>query len=111
MNILLRIVIVAAALLGVAYLIPGIEVENFYVALIGSLVLALLNFFIKPILVILTLPVTIFTLGIFLFVLNAALFLLAASFVDGFQVAGFLPALAGSILISAVSAVVSNVLS
>jgi putative membrane protein len=104
MKIILNILITAVALLLVAELIPGIEVSNFYVAVIAALILGLLNLVVKPLLVILTLPITILTLGLFLFVINALLFLFAASFIDGFTVTGFIPALIGSLLVSLVSA-------
>lgn len=104
MKIIIRILITAGALLLVSYFIPGIEVASFYTAIIVALVLGLLNIFVKPLLVILTLPVTILTLGLFLFVINALLFMFAASFVEGFAVAGFVTALIGSFLVSIVSA-------
>lgn len=100
MKILLKIVIGALALLGVAYLVPGITIESFYTALIVSIILGLLNLVVRPILFVLTLPVTILTLGLFLFVLNAFIFWFAASFIEGFTVSGFWTALAGSILVS-----------
>lgn len=104
MKIIIRILITAGALLLVSYFIPGIEVASFYTAIIVALVLGLLNIFVKPLLVILTLPVTILTLGLFLFVINALLFMFAASFVEGFEVEGFVTALIGSLLVSIVSA-------
>lgn len=104
MQIIIKILITAGALLLVSYFIPGIEVASFYTAIIVALVLGFLNIFVKPLLVILTLPVTIVTLGLFLFVINALLFMFAASFVEGFEVAGFLTALIGSFLVSIVSA-------
>ena len=104
MQILIKIVITAVALLVVEWLVPGITIDNFVTALIAAVILGLLNLIARPILVILTLPVTILTLGLFIFVINAALFLLAASFVDGFTVSGFIPALIGSLLVSIFSA-------
>ena len=88
----------------VSYFIPGITVASFYTAIIVALVLGLLNMFVKPLLVILTLPITLLTLGLFMFVINAGLFLFAASFVEGFEVTGFITALIGSFLVSVVSA-------
>lgn len=110
MKIIIRILITALALVLVANLIPGIEVENFYVAIIAALILGLLNVFVKPLLVLLTLPITILTLGLFMFVINAGLFLFAASFLDGFSVSGFLPALVGSLLVSIISAIGNSLL-
>lgn len=110
MKILLRIVIGALALLGVAYLIPGVTVVSFYTALIVSLMLGLLNLIVRPILFVLTLPITIVTLGLFIFVLNALIFWFAASFIEGFSVSGFIPALIGSILVSMASTVANKLL-
>jgi putative membrane protein len=110
MKIIIRILITAMALVLVANLIPGIEVENFYAAIIAALILGLLNIFVKPLLVLLTLPITILTLGLFMFVINAGLFLFASSFVKGFSVDGFLPALIGSLLVSIISAIGNSLL-
>jgi putative membrane protein len=110
MKILLRIVIGALALLGVAYLIPGVTVVSFYTALIVSLMLGLLNLIVRPILFVLTLPITIVTLGLFIFVLNALIFWFAASFIEGFSVSGFIPALVGSLLVSLASTVANKLL-
>ncbi len=105
--LLLRWVLNAVALLAVAYLYPGVRVESFLAAAVAALALGLANALIRPILVVLTLPVTILTLGLFLFVINAALFWFVAQVVKGFAVQGFLAALVGSILYSLVSLVVS----
>lgn len=110
MKIIFRILIGALALLGVAYLVPGVEVDTFYSALIVSLVLGILNTFIRPILFLLTLPITIITLGLFAFVLNALLFWFAASFLEGFSVSGFIPALFGSLLVSLASTIANKLL-
>ena len=91
----------AAALLLVAYLYPGVQVSSFGAALIAALVLGLVNAVIRPLLVILTLPVTLLTLGLFLFVINALMFWLAASVVGGFAVNGFVGALIGSLRLRA----------
>jgi len=100
MKIVLRWLLLAAALLLVANLYPGVQVASFTSAMIAALVLGLLNALLRPILVLLTLPVTVLTLGLFLFVINALMFYFAASLLDGFQVAGFLAALIGSLLYS-----------
>jgi putative membrane protein len=102
-NIILKLIITAGALLLVSELLPGIEVENFYHALIAAFVLGALNIFLKPILVFLTLPATILTLGLFIFVIHAFIFLLADAFLTGFSVDGFVPALLGSLFVSVVS--------
>jgi len=109
-NIFIRILITALALVIVERLIPGIVVEGLYPALIAAVVLGLLNVIVKPILIILTLPVTIVTLGLFIFVINALLFWFAASFIDGFSVEGFIPALIGSIAVSVISAIGNKLL-
>jgi len=93
----------AAALLAVAYIYPAVHVSSFTAALIAALVLGLVNAVIRPILVILTLPVTLLTLGLFLFVINALLFWFVAEVVQGFAVTGFIGALIGSILYSLIT--------
>jgi putative membrane protein len=111
MKILLHVLVVAVALLAAAYTIPGIEVASFYVALISAVIIGLLNLVIRPILFVLTLPITIITFGLFALVLNALIFWFAASFMEGFDVAGFLPALLGSLVVSLASAVSGKLIS
>ena len=108
--ILLRILTGALALLAAAALIPGIEIESLYIALIAAVVLGLLTLIARPVLVILTLPITILTLGLFVFVINALLFLFAASFIEGFSVDGFIPALLGSLFVSIATALANRFL-
>lgn len=105
MKIVSRILLTALALLLVAELMPGITVSGLYPALISAVLLGVLNVFIRPILVILTLPITIITLGLFTFVINAILFWFVASFVTGFEVDSFLSAFIGSLIVSIVSAI------
>jgi len=105
--LLARWIVNAAALLLVAYIYPGVHVESFVAALIAALVLGLVNAFIRPLLVILTFPVTLLTLGLFLFVINALMFWLVAEVVHGFAVSGFWAALVGSILYSVITLVTS----
>ena len=100
MKIIARWLLLAAALLLVAHLYPGVSVDSFGSALIAALVLGLLNTMLRPILVMLTLPVTLITLGLFLFVINALMFYFAASMLGGFHVAGFKAALIGSLIYS-----------
>jgi len=107
LSLLLRWIVNAGALLLVAYLYPGVHVQDFLAALVAALVLGLVNALIRPILVILTLPVTLLTLGLFLFIINAALFWLVAELVSGFTVTGFWAALVGSILYSLITLVTS----
>jgi putative membrane protein len=100
MKILVRWLLLAAALLLVAYLYPGVTVASFGAAMIAAFVLGLLNTLLRPILVLLTLPVTLITLGLFLFVINALMFYFAAHLLDGFHVSGFTAALIGSLIYS-----------
>ena len=100
MKLIVRWLLLAAALLLVAHLSPGVSVQSFAAALVAALVLGLLNILVRPLLVLLTLPVTVLTLGLFLFVINALMFYFAASMLNGFQVAGFGAALIGSLIYS-----------
>lgn len=103
MKLILRWLINAAALMVIAYYLPGIVVSGFYAALIAALVLGLVNALIRPILVVLTLPINILTLGLFTLVINALMFWFAASIVKGFYVAGFMPAFWGALIMAVVS--------
>jgi putative membrane protein len=100
----------AVALIAVAYLMPGITVSSFGAALVAALVLGLVNAFVRPILVLLTLPVTILTLGLFIFVLNGLLFWMVGTWLEGFAVAGFWSGVFGAILFSLVSWALSALL-
>jgi putative membrane protein len=100
MKTLIRWGLLAAALLLVAHLYSGVQVANYTSALIAALVLGLLNTLVRPLLVLLTLPVTLITLGLFLFVINALMFWAAASLLSGFNVSGFGAALVGSLIYS-----------
>ncbi len=108
MSILINWVISALVILVVAYVLPGVMVSGFFVALVVALVLGLINALVKPVLVMLTLPVTVLTLGLFIFVINALLIMLAAAIVPGFQVDGFLWALVFSLILSVVHSFVKN---
>jgi putative membrane protein len=85
-NFLVQLLITAAAVILAAKVLPGIAVDRFRTALLVALVLSALNYFVKPLIILLTLPVTIFTLGLFLFVINAAMIVLAGKLVPGFRV-------------------------
>jgi len=100
MKILVRWLLLAAALLLVSYLYTGVSVSSFGAALIAAFVLGLFNTLVRPLLVLLTLPVTLLTLGLFLFVINALMFWAAAGVLDGFNVTGFGAALIGSLIYS-----------
>lgn len=108
MKLILTWLLAACALLLVAYLYPGVQVQSFTSALIAAAVIGLFNAVLRPVLVILTLPVTVITLGLFLFVINALLFWAAASVLDGFQVSGFVAALLGSLIYSVLMLVVNT---
>ncbi|WP_454719720.1 MULTISPECIES: phage holin family protein [Cupriavidus] len=110
MRLLAVWIINAAALFLVGNLISGIHLGGFGSAMIAALVLGLVNTLIRPILVILTLPVTLLTLGLFIFVINALLFLFVGKLLSGFVVSGFGAALLGSILYSVISWVLSSLL-
>jgi putative membrane protein len=111
MRLIFKWLLSAAALLTVAYIYSGVEVKSFGSALIAAFVIALLNTIVRPILVVLTLPVTIVTLGLFLFIINAAMFWAAAHLIgDGFGVRGFGAALIGSLIYSVLSLVIDSAL-
>ncbi len=110
LTLLARWIVNAAALLLVAYVYPGVQVESFGRALVAALILGIVNAVIRPILVLLPLPVTILTLGLFLFVVNALMFWLVAEIVRGFTVTGFGAALIGSVLYSLITLLTSWIL-
>lgn len=110
MNLLLVWLINAAALLLLPYLLPSIRIEGFGTALWAVVILGLVNAVLRPLLILLTLPVTILTLGLFIFVINALLFLTVSRWIDGFHVGGFWSALFGSLLYSLVSWALSALL-
>ena len=109
MNFLIKLVLMAVAVMAGANFIPGVHVSGFKSALIAAVVLALLNTFVKPILQVLTIPVTILTLGLFLLVINVIIIYLAARLVDGFSVNGFIPALIFSIVLSIASSILNGI--
>ncbi len=109
MKLLIGWLLNALALLGVAYFVPGIHVSSFMAALIAAAVIGLVNMLIKPILLILTLPVTIITLGLFIFVINGVLFWLVGNFLDGFEVKTLIAGIIGAIVYSIISWILSAV--
>lgn len=110
MNLLVRLVVNAAALLLVAYLIPGVTVSGFTGALVAALVLGIVNAVIRPILVILSLPLELLTLGLFTLVINAGLFWLVGHLGIGLAVDGFGAAFLGALVLSVVSFLLSRLL-
>ena len=105
MKVILRLLIYTAAVLLTAWLLPGVTIEKFTTALMVAIALAILNTFLRPVLVFLTIPVTILTFGIFLLVINALIILFIASFVPGFTVDGFWWALLFSIILSIIASI------
>ena len=110
MKLLLKWLLSAASLLFVAYIYSGVEVKSFTSALVAAFVIGLFNVVLRPVLVVLTLPVTIVTVGLFLFVINALMFWAAASVLEGFHVQGFTAALIGSLLYSVLGLLIESAL-
>jgi putative membrane protein len=109
MGILINWLVTTLAVLIAAYLLPGIVVKNFIAALLTALVLGLVNAILRPILVVLTLPLTVLTLGLFIFIINALLVLLTSAIVPGFEVRSFSWALLFSLLFSIVSFILHRI--
>ena len=109
MGIIIKILLTGVAALLAAYILPGVQIDGFGSALILAVVLALLNLVVRPILVLLTIPVTILTLGLFLLVINALIILMAEYLIPGFQVDGFLWALIFSLVLSLIEAVLDAI--
>ena len=103
MYVIAKWFIVALAILAASELIPGIKVVSFYSALVVAFFLGLVNAIVRPILILLTLPINIMTLGLFIFVINGFLFWFLSTFIKGFEVDGALPAIVGALFVSVVS--------
>ncbi|EEO28536.1 phage holin family protein [Oxalobacter paraformigenes] len=110
MRILIVWLINTVALLALPYLMKSIQISGFWTALIAALVLGLVNALIRPLLVLLTLPVTLVTLGLFIFVINGLMFWLVSKMVDGFYVSSFWAAVGGALLYSIISWALSTLL-
>ncbi|WP_369798950.1 phage holin family protein [Caenimonas sp. SL110] len=110
LKLIVKWLLSASALLLVAYVYNGVVITSFGAAMLAALVIGLLNTFVRPILVLLTLPVTVVTLGLFLFVINALMFWAASGLLDGFQVRGFIAALIGSLIYTLIGVVVESAL-
>ncbi|MBZ4211215.1 MAG: phage holin family protein [Comamonadaceae bacterium] len=108
MKTIVKWLLSAAALIAVAYLYGGVQIQSYSAALIAALVIGLFNMILRPVLVVLTLPVTIISLGLFLFVINALMFWAAAGMLDGFHVKGFGAALLGSLIYSAFGVLIDS---
>ena len=110
MNFIIRLLITAAIAYGLSSILSGIHIIDFKTAIIFALVLAVLNMIVKPLLIILTLPITILTLGLFLFVINALIIIIADKFIDGIKVDGFFWALLFSLILSILSSAANAML-
>ncbi len=110
MKLILRILLSAVAVVILAKILPGIGVDSYTTAIIVAIVLSLLNFIVKPILVILTLPITILTLGLFLLIINAIIILLADNLISGFEVTNIWWALLFSLLLSFLQSILYSLL-
>lgn len=106
MQILINLVLSALAVLISAYILPGVTVDGFFTALVAAVLLAVVNTFIKPLIVLLTLPINILTLGLFSLVINALMVMIVTAIVPGFRVDGILWALVFSVVLSLVSSVI-----
>lgn len=104
MKFLLQLIVSTLAIIVTSFILPGVSVDSVLTGVLVAAVLAVLNAFVKPILVFLTIPITIFTLGFFLLVINAFMILLTSNLIDGFKVNGFWTALFFSIILSLVTA-------
>jgi len=110
MGLLISLILNTLALIITAYIVPGFKVDSFTSAILAAVVLGLINTFIKPILLFLTLPLTVVTLGLFIFVVNAIVLRLTSLFVPGFLVDGWVPAILGAIVLSVASTILSLVI-
>jgi len=108
MNMIIKWFVSSIVIFAAAYVFPGISVDNYKIAIVAAVVLGLINLIIKPIVVILTLPINILTLGLFTFIINAGLVLLAAYLVSGFSVVSFWWALLLSLVLSIVNISLKN---
>ncbi len=108
MKLLLKLIVSAIAVFAAGYLLPGVHVDGFTTAIIVAIVLGVLNVFVKPVLILFTIPITILTLGLFLLIINALIVLLCARLVDGFEVNGIIYALLFSLVVSLISTVMEG---
>lgn len=110
-KILAKLLIAALSLIAISYLVPGISVTTFNIALLAALIFGVLNIIVRPILVILTLPITLLTFGLFTLVINGFLFWFVARFLDGFEVTGYLAAFIGAIVLSGLQWLAEKIIS
>ena len=110
MKLIIKLLLNALAVIILAYLLPGVGVDSMVTAIIVAIVLSVLNFLVKPILIVLTLPITLVTLGLFLLIINAIIILIAAHFISGFEVTSIWWALIFSLLLSFLQSILHSVL-
>jgi putative membrane protein len=108
MRFLIRLIVIAAVSYALSRVLSGVKIDTFWTAFVFALVLAILNIFVRPLLILFTLPVTIITLGLFLFVINAIVVLLASKFVNGITIANFWWGLLFSLILSVVSSILNR---
>lgn len=108
MYTILRWVLNAIILMLIPYAVPGVQIGNFYIALITALVLAIVNAIIRPILLVLTLPINILTLGLFTLVINGLMFWFVSTFIRGFEINGFWPAFWAALIFSVISMIINS---
>lgn len=111
MRFLIRMIISTIAIMVTSYLLPGVRLDSFSAALTTALLIALLNTLVKPVLIILTIPVTLITFGLFLLVINASIIMMASNLLNGFHVQGFWYALLFSIILSGITTVMESMVS
>lgn len=109
MKLIIKLIITTILIVVLSHFLPGINVNSIQTALVVAVVLGLLNVFVKPVLVLLTIPATVLTLGLFLFVINAVIILLVGHFVGGFYVSGFWSALFFSIILSVLQSILNKI--
>lgn len=108
MKILIQLTVTAIFVVTLANILPGVSVDSFLTSLVVAALLALLNIFVRPLLIIFTLPITVLTFGLFLLVVNALIILICSALISGFEVSGFWAALFFSLLLSIIQSVVRN---
>ena len=109
MVLLVRWILFALAIIFIAWLVPGIDVDNFQSAMLVTVIIALINIFVRPFIVLITLPINLITLGLFTLIINTFLFMLAGFLAPGFDVDGFIPAFLGSIIMAFLGLVINMV--
>ncbi len=110
MKMILKLFVNALALIGTAWIVPGISIDSIWTAIIAAIVLAIINIIIRPIMLFITIPINILTLGLFTFVINALMLWLASLLVSGFAVSGFVSAILGAVILAIISTLLHTLL-